>query len=173
MLDFNKIDMRVSRTEQKKAHERLQSLSVPLALLTPAQWQKLPVSPYFLDELQQLTQISAAAAKNRQIKRIGNLIAEEDRHQLVEALFTLTFTPPQITKIQTWQKRLNIHDDSTLKQFVKQYYASEYNTLYQLLLWIEYAKHQQDDELLAESTQDLYSYIKEVAILSHHKNTAK
>lgn len=41
--------------------------------------------------------------------------------------------------------------------------------MYQLLLWIEYAKHMQDDELMAESEEDLASYIREVAILSQLK----
>ena len=41
--------------------------------------------------------------------------------------------------------------------------------MYQLLLWIEYAKHTQDDELMAESKADLASYIREVAILSQLK----
>lgn len=166
MIDFSKIDMRVSRTEQKKAHERLQALSIPLAKLSKKQWQSLPVSEYFLEELNQLTIIPTAAAKNRQIKRIGNLIEEENRFELVSALFEHVFSQAQIAKINTWQTRLNIYDDNTLKQFVKQFGASEYNTLYQLLLWIEYAKQQQDEELLAESRRDFDSYLKEVAILS-------
>lgn len=165
-MDFSKLDMRVSRTELKKSHERLQALATPLVNLPKKQWQKLPVSDYFLDELNQLAAITSPAAKNRQIKRVGKLMIEEDRHCLVDALFTMYFDVAQIAKIQTWQQRLNLQDDNTLKQFVKQFNASEYNSLYQLLLWIAYAKHQKDDELLAESEQDLVSYIKEVAILS-------
>lgn len=64
---------------------------------------------------------------------------------------------------------MNINDEGTLKQFVKQYKASERNSLYQLLLWIEYAKHTQDDELMKESQEDLTSYIREVAILTELK----
>lgn len=166
MIDFSKLDMRVSRTELKKSHERLQDLATPLANLSKKQWQKLPVSEYFLDELNQLAKITSPAAKNRQIKRVGKLMVEEDRHALVGALFGLVFDPAQIAKIETWQNRLNLQDDNTLKQFVKQFNASEYNSVYQLLLWIAYAKAQKDDELLAESEQDLASYIKEVALLS-------
>lgn len=165
-IDFSEIEMRVSRTEQKKAHERLQALALPLSKLSKKQWEELPVTEYFLDELKQLTQISSAAAKNRQIKRIGNLIEEENRFLLVEALFQFIFTPPQIAKIETWYTRLNIHDENTLKQFVKAFSASEYNAIYQLLLWIEYAKFKKDDELLAESQRDFESYVKEVAVLS-------
>lgn len=166
MIDFSQMDMRVSRTEQKKAHERLQALSVPLSRLSKKQWQSLPVSEYFLDELNQLLNMPTATAKNRQIKRLGNLIEQENRFDLVSALFEHSFSQAQIAKINTWRTRLNIHDDNTLKQFVKQFGASEYNTLYQLLLWIEYAKYRQDDELLAESVRDFESYLKEVAILS-------
>ncbi|OOR83837.1 ribosome biogenesis factor YjgA [Moraxella canis] len=166
MIDWSKMDMRVSRTEIKKSHERLQALALPLANLSKKQQKSLPVSEYFLDELSQLASISSGGAKNRQIKRVGKLIVEEDRHALTQALFECQFTPEQIAKIETWYARLKLSDESTIKQFVKQFNASEFNSIYQLLLWIEYAKHLQDDELLAESLADFESYVKEVAILS-------
>ncbi|MDO4895093.1 ribosome biogenesis factor YjgA [Moraxella sp.] len=166
MIDWSKQDMRVSRTEIKKAHERLQALATPLANLSKKQQKNLPVSEYFLDELSQLASITSAAAKNRQIKRVGKLIIEEDRHSLTQALFECKFTKEQIAKIETWYARLKLSDESTIKQFVKQFNASEFNSIYQLLLWIEYARHLGDDELLTESVADFESYVKEVAILS-------
>lgn len=165
-IDWSKQDMRVSRTEIKKSHERLQALATPLANLSKKQLAHLPVSSYFLDELEHLSEIGSAAAKNRQIKRIGKLIIEENRHTLTQALFEMTFTKEQMAKIETWFTRLNLNDESTIKQFVKQFKVSEFNSIYQLLLWIEYAKHLNDEELLAESVIDFESYIKEVAILS-------
>ena len=78
----------------------------------------------------------------------------------------MLFDVNQRAKIETWITRLNLSDDNTLKLFIKQYKASEYNSLYQLLLWIEYAKHLQDNELLQESLLDFKSYVKEVVILS-------
>ncbi|UXZ05817.1 ribosome biogenesis factor YjgA [Moraxella nasicaprae] len=166
MIDWSKQDMRVSRTEIKKAHERLQALATPLANLSKKQQKNLPVSEYFLDELSQLASITSAAAKNRQIKRVGKLIIEEDHHSLTQALFECKFTKEQIAKIETWYARLKLSDESTIKQFVKQFNASEFNSIYQLLLWIEYARHLGDDELLTESVADFESYVKEVAILS-------
>ena len=165
-IDWSKQDMRVSRTEIKKSHERLQALATPLANLSKQQLATLPVSDYFLDELKHLSDITSAAAKNRQIKRVGKLIIEEDRHSLTRALFEIKFTKEQITKIETWLSRLQLHDESTIKQFVKQFNASEFNSVYQLLLWIAYAEHLQDDELLDESLADFESYVREVAILS-------
>lgn len=166
MIDWSKMDMRVSRTEIKKSHERLQALALPLANLSKKQQKNLPVSEFFLDELSALASISSAAAKNRHIKRVGKLIVEEDRHSLTQALFECRFTKEQIAKIETWYSRLKLSDESTIKQFVKQFNASEFNSVYQLLLWIEYARHLKDDELLAESLADFESYVKEVAILS-------
>lgn len=166
MIDFSKLEMAVSRTEQKKSHERLQQLAELLATFPKKKWQNLPVSEYFLAELNELANIKSAAAKNRQIKRVGKLMVDENRHELVAGMFALAFDTAQIAKIMAWQNRLSLSDNDGLKQFIRQYNASEYNTLYQLLLWIEYAKHQNDDELLAESVQDFESYIKEVAILS-------
>ena len=166
MIDWPEHDMRVSRTELKKAHERLQQLSVPLAALSKKQMKKLPATEYFLAELMALADITSATARNRQIKRVGKLISEEDRHALVDALFQIRFSKEQAVKIEGWYTRLNINDEGTLKQFCKQFKAAERNSLYQLLLWIEYAKHTNDDELLQESETDLMSYIKEVAILT-------
>ena len=97
---------------------------------------------------------------------MGKLIIEENRHALTQALFECQFTPEQIAKIETWYARLKLSDENTIKQFVKQFKKAEYNSIYQLLLWIEYAKHLGDDELLAESVADFESYVKEVAILS-------
>lgn len=165
-IDWSKQDMRVSRTEIKKSHERLQALAMPLANLSKKQLVNLPVSDYFLDELKHLSDITSAAAKNRQIKRVGKLIIEEDRHILTQALFEIKFTKEQMAKIETWFSRLKLHDEGAIKQFVRQFNASEFNSVYQLLLWIEYAKHLNDDELLAESVTDFESYVKEVAILS-------
>lgn len=169
MIDWSEQDMRVSRTELKKAHERLQTLSIPLANLSKKQLKALPASDYFMAELMALADITNANARNRQTKRVGKLISEENRHELVKALFDAYFANEQIAKIESWHSRLNIDDEGTLKQFVKQYKASERNSLHQLLLWIEYAKHKQDDELMAESQQDLVSYVREVAILSQLK----
>lgn len=169
MIDWSELDMRVSRTELKKAHERLQTLSVPLAGLSKKQLKKLPASEYFMAELMALADITSANARNRQTKRVGKLMVQENRHELVKALFEAFFPIEQVSKIESWFERLNINDEGTLKQFVKQYKASERNSLYQLLLWIEYAKHMQDDELMAESKQDLASYIREVAILTELK----
>ncbi|WP_169392639.1 MULTISPECIES: ribosome biogenesis factor YjgA [Psychrobacter] len=169
MINWSEHDMRVSRTELKKAHERLQQLAVPLASLSKKQLKALPASDYFMAELLALADITNANARNRQTKRVGKLMVEEDRHVLVEALFKAVFAKEQIAKIESWQERLNLHDEGTLKQFTKQFQASERNSLYQLLLWIEYARHLQDDELLAESVADLQSYIREVALLSQLK----
>lgn len=169
MIDWSEHDMRVSRTELKKSHERLQTLSIPLANLSKKQLKKLPASEYFMAELMELAEITSATARIRQTKRVGKLIIEEDRHELVKALFEAFFANEQVSKIESWAERLNINDEGTLKQFVKQYKASERNSLYQLLLWIEYAKHLQDDELMYESKQDLASYIREVAILTELK----
>ncbi len=165
-INWAEQDMRVSRTELKKGYERLQKLAEPLANLSKKQLKKLPVSEYFLDELKALADIRSHNARNRQIKRIAKLVAEENRHDLINALFAMTFTPEQIVKVDSWYTRLNINDTSTLKSFLKQFASAEYNSLYQMLLWVEYAKHLDDDELLIESQDDLATYIHEVAILS-------
>lgn len=166
MINFAEMDMVVSRTEQKKSHERLQQLAEPLANLSKKQMKNLPASEFFLDDLLQLSDITSHEARKRHVKRLGKLLAEENPHDIVAYLFRCLFSPEQQAKIESWQTRLNLQDDNTLKQFNKTFFASEFNTVKQLLIWIAYAEHTQDDELLAESVADLHTYIRQVAILS-------
>ncbi|MFW2176767.1 MULTISPECIES: ribosome biogenesis factor YjgA [unclassified Moraxella] len=169
MINFAEMDMVVSRTEQKKARERLQLLAEPLANLSKKQMKNLPASEFFMDDLLQLNDITSYEARKRHIKRLGKLLAEEEPHAIVEYLFRATFSPEQQAKIESWQTRLNLQDENTLKQFTKQFFNSEFNTVKQLLIWIAYADHTQDDELMQESVDDLHTYIRQVAILSKGK----
>lgn len=169
MINFTEMDMVVSRTEQKKARERLQLLAEPLANLSKKQMKDLPASEFFMDDLLQLNDITSHEARKRHIKRLGKLLAEEEPHAIVEHLFHCTFSPEQQAKIESWQTRLNLQDENTLKQFTKTFFSSEFNTIKQLLIWIAYAEHTQDDELMQESVDDLHTYIREVAILSKGK----
>ena len=169
MINFAEMDMVVSRTEQKKAHERLQRLAEPLANLSKKQMKNLPASEFFLDDLLQLADITSHEARKRHIKRLGKLLAEEEPHAIVDYLFRCSFSPEQQAKIESWQTRLNLQDDNTLKQFTKQFFESEFNTVKQLLIWIAYAEHTHDDELYQESVADLHTYIRQVAILSKDK----
>ncbi|ELA09301.1 hypothetical protein MOMA_02810 [Moraxella macacae 0408225] len=170
MSDFANMDMAVSRTEQKKARERLQQLAEPLANLSKKQIKNLPADEFFLEELLTLNDIKSHEARKRHIKRLGKLLAEENPHAIVEYLFRCTFSPEQQAKIDAWQTRLNLQDDNTLKQFTKTFFDSEFNTIKQLLVWVAYAKHIHDDELTQESIDDLHTYIRQVAILSKNKN---
>ncbi len=168
-MNWAEMDMRVSRTELKKSHERLQLLAEPLAKLSKKQMQHLPASEFFVDDLLKLADITSHEARKRHIKRLGKLLAEENAHDIVNYLFCCVFSPEQQAKIEAWQTRLNLDDDNTIKQFVKQFWVSELNTTRQLLIWVAYAKYQQDDELLNESLNDLHTYIRQVAILSKDK----
>ncbi|WP_410473057.1 ribosome biogenesis factor YjgA [Faucicola mancuniensis] len=169
MLNFGEMDMTVSRTEQKKARERLQQLAEPLANLSKKQMKNLPASEFFLDDLLQLNDITSHEARKRHIKRMGKLLAEEEPHAIVEYLFRATFSPEQQAKIESWQTRLNLQDENTLKQFTKTFFNSEFNSVKQLLIWIAYADYTKDDELMIESVNDLHTYIRQVAILSKNK----
>ena len=64
---------------------------------------------------------------------------------------------------------MNLDDDNTLKQFTKQFFEAEFNSIKQLLIWIAYADYTQDNELMEESINDLHTYIRQVAILSKGK----
>lgn len=99
-IDWSKQDMRVSRTEIKKAHERLQALSEPLTKLSKKQLANLPVSEYFLDELKHLTEIDSHTAKNRQIKRVGKLIIEETATRSRRRYLSLFLPPSNVLRLR-------------------------------------------------------------------------
>ena len=97
MIDWSEQDMRVSRTELKKAHERLQQLSIPLAGLSKKQMKTLPASDYFMAELMALSDITSANARNRQIKRVGKILTSNTK----SASMGLPCLKPKDSKLMT------------------------------------------------------------------------
>lgn len=161
MLDD--FDPQPSRTEQKKARERLSALALPLANLSPKARKKLPASEFFLDELAHLASIDSMAAKNRQIKRVGKLIEEESVDKLTEALFLALFDANQAQKIDSWSARL-LTNHQSIKLFCQAFGAAEKHTLTQMVLGVGYAKMMNEDD--EAPRRALCTYIRQVAILS-------
>lgn len=170
-LDFASLKMQVSRTEQKKMHERRGKIGEMLTRLPKKQQKTLQISAEFARELAHLQDIKSDSAKNRQKKRIAKLILSEDYPLLLDGLFERTLAPTQQAKALSWHDRLlpkdvDTLDEDALKLYMRTYTAAEYNTLYQLILWVLYARFWTDEALLAESLADFDAYLKESAILS-------
>lgn len=162
--DFESLDGRASKTEQKKAVQRLSAIGSQLAELNKEQIQKLPVDERLIDALLEVQGITSFEARRRQFQRIGKLLRNED-----EALVLSYLTPKQGAKksaqLQRWVDRMIEQGDSAIHEFSKEYSACERHTLRQHVLRIVRDK-QQNPEQVEASVQKLLNYVQQVALLS-------
>ncbi|WP_151716799.1 ribosome biogenesis factor YjgA [Acinetobacter sp. TUM15071] len=164
--DFESLDGRASRTEQKKAVQRMAALGEQLAQLNKKQIQKLPVDERLIDALLEIQNISAHEARRRQFLRIGKLLRNEDETVILSYL-----TPQQGAKKQMqlmrWVDRMIDQGDPVINEFSKVFNASERHTLRQHVLRIHRdMKQQGSEEDLAASKLKFVNYVQQVALLS-------
>ena len=164
--DFESLEGRASRTEQKKAVQRMAALGEQLAQLNKKQIQKLPVDERLIDALLEIQNISAHEARRRQFLRIGKLLRNED-----ETIILSYLTPQQGAKKQMqlmrWVDRMHDQGDPTINEFSKVFNASERHTLRQHVLRIHRdMKQQVSEEDLAASKLKFVNYVQQVALLS-------
>jgi len=164
--DFDSLEGRASKTEQKKAVQRMAALGEQLAQLSIKQIQKLPVDERLIDALLEVQNISSFEARRRQFQRVGKLLRNEDETVILSYL-----TPQQGAKKQAqlmrWVDRMIEQGDSAINEFSKIYNASERHTLRQHVLRINRDKTQQVAEADLEATKmKLINYVQQVALLS-------
>ncbi|ENX61144.1 MULTISPECIES: ribosome biogenesis factor YjgA [Acinetobacter] len=164
--DFESLEGRASRTEQKKAVQRMAALGEQLAQLNKKQIQKLPVDERLIDALLEIQNISAHEARRRQFLRIGKLLRNEDETVILSYL-----TPQQGAKKQMqlmrWVDRMIDQGDPVINEFSKVFNASERHTLRQHVLRIHRdMKQQVREEDLAASKLKFVNYVQQVALLS-------
>lgn len=164
--DFESLEGRASRTEQKKAVQRMAALGEQLAQLNPKQIQKLPVDERLIDALLEVQKISSFEARRRQFQRVGKLLRNEDETTILSYL-----TPQQGAKKQMqlmrWVDRMIDQGDPIINEFSKVFNASERHTLRQHVLRIHRdIKQQVSEEELAASKLKFVNYVQQVALLS-------
>ncbi len=167
--EWEALDGRPSKTEQKKSVQRMQALGEQLATLSLNQIKKLPIDELLKDALVHLTEITSFEARRRQSQRIGKLLRNEDESALLAAL-----SPRQGMKKQAqllrWIDRLLEQGDNAINDFVRQYPAAERHTLRQHLLRLQRDIAQENTvEEQAASRQKLVNYVQQVALLSDDK----
>lgn len=162
--DFESLDGRASKTEQKKAVQRMAMIGAQLAELNQEQIAQLPVDERLIEALLDVKSITSHEARRRQFQRIGKLLRNED-----ESLILSYLTPKQSVKktaqLQRWVERLIEQGDSAIHEFSKEFNACERHTLRQHVLRIVRDK-QQHPEQVEQSTQKLLNYVQQVALLS-------
>lgn len=164
--EWEALDGRPSKTEQKKAVQRFAALGEQLALLSDNQIKKLPIDEQLKDALFQLRQITSFEARRRQFQRIGKLLRHEDESILMAAL-----SPRQGAKKQAqltrWIDRLLEQGDQAINVFVRQYHAADRHTLRQHVLRVQRDMVKTDDVATQQqSRQKLSNYMQQVALLS-------
>ena len=164
--DFDTLEVRASKTAQKKAVQRMAALGEQLSQLNPKQIQKLPVEERLVDALLEVRNISAYEARRRQFLRIGKLLRNED-----EAVILSYLTPQQGAKktaqLQRWVDRMIVQGDPAIKEFMKAHNAAEHHPIRQHILRIQRdITKQLPEEQLAESKLKLFNYIQQVALIS-------
>ncbi|ARG18185.1 TPA: ribosome-associated protein [Acinetobacter nosocomialis] len=164
--DFDSLEGRASKTEQKKAVQRMAALGEQLAQLSIKQIQKLPVDERLIDALLEVQNISSFEARRRQFQRVGKLLRNEDETVILSYL-----TPQQGAKKQAqlmrWVDRMIEQGDPAINEFSKIYNASERHTLRQHVLRINRDKTQQVAEADLEASKGKFiNYVQQVALLS-------
>ena len=164
--EWEQLDARPSKTEQKKAVQRFAALGEQLASLSVNQIKKLPIDESLKDALLELGQISSFEARRRQYQRIGKLLRHEDESVLMGALSPRQGAKKQ-AQLMRWLERLLQQGDQALNEFVRTYQSADRHTLRQHVLRVQRDMAKEaDDATLQQSREKLGNYMKQVALLS-------
>ena len=164
--DFESLEGRASKTEQKKAVQRMAALGEQLAELSKKQIESLPVEDRLIEALLDVQLITSFEARRRQFQRIGKLLRNED-----EAIILSYLTPKQgikkLAQLDRWVDRMIEQRDPAIKEFCKSYNAAESHYLRQHVLRIlRDITRQATAEELAASKLKLLNYAQQVALIS-------
>jgi ribosome-associated protein len=164
--DFESLEGRASKSEQKRAVQRMAALGEQLAELSEKQIRQLPVEDRLIDALLDVREITSFEARRRQFQRIGKLLRNED-----EAVILSYLTPKQGLKQQAlltrWVDRLIEQGDAAVHEFSKKYNATEKHTLRQHVLRYHRDKNlQATPDELEQARQKIVNYVQQVALLS-------
>ena len=164
--DFDSLEGRASKTEQKKAVQRMAALGEQLAQLSIKQIQKLPVEERLIDALLEVQNISSFEARRRQFQRIGKLLRNEDETMLLSFLVPKQGAKKQ-AQLMRWVDRIIEQGDSAINEFCKQYNAAERHTLRQhVLRYQRDAQQGVDEDTLNSLKQNIINYVQQVALIS-------
>ena len=164
--DYESLEGRASKTEQKKAVQRMAALGEQLAELSTKQIKNLPVEERLVDALLDVQSITSHEARRRQFQRIGKLLRNEDETMILSYL-----TPKQGAKktaqLNRWVDRMIAQGEPVIKEFMKAHNAAEHHPIRQHILRIhrDMTKKAPEEEIAASKLK-LFNYIQQVALIS-------
>lgn len=123
-------DRGLSKTEQKKAMDRLQALGERLADLRVERLKKMPVSENLIIAISDLKKLKNFEAIRRQKQFIGKIMRDEDEAAILDVLNPLT--NPTITRqLHVLLEKMLEQGDSAINDVVRRYPTAERHTLRQ------------------------------------------
>ena len=160
--DFESLEGRASKTEQKKAVQRMAALGAQLAELPKKKIMSLPVEERLIEALLDVQLITSGEARRRKLLRNEN-----------ESVILSYLTPQQGLKktaqLHRWVDRMIAQGDPAIKEFMKMYNAAEHHPIRQHILRIERdIKQQLGEEAVAQSKLNLTNYVQQVALISEN-----
>lgn len=164
--EWESLDGRPSKTEQKKAVQRMAALGEQLAELPESLIKKLPIGDYLMVSLLELKSITAYEARRRQFQLIGKLLRREEEAPIIAALSGRQSSRKQAQLVR-WLERLTEQGDPAINDFVRLHPAAERHTLRQHVLRLQRARIQHAEQTEQDQLrQALLHYVQQVAILS-------
>ncbi len=153
----------VSKSQQKKAMDRLQAIGEQLAELSANQLKKLPISEELREALLFLSTLKSNEAKRRDKQLIGKLMRHENEDALLQSL-NQRQQPNLERQLSLWVERLMSQGESAVNEAVRQYPAAERHPMRQALRAALYEQEHNPTETKAK--QRLFTYLREAVLLS-------
>lgn len=165
--DFEDIlEGRASKSEQKRAVQRMAALAEQLAALPKKQIKNLPVEERLVDAFLELESITSHEARRRQFQRIGKLLRNENETMLLSYLLPKQGAKKQ-AQLNRWIERIIEQGDPAVHDFCKLFHNADRHTLRQhVLRYQRDAQAGMDEETLVKLRQNLTNYVQQVAIIA-------
>jgi ribosome-associated protein len=163
-------DLGLSKSETKKAMDRLQALGERLAELGPRQLDKLPITDRLRVALDELKRLKAHEAIRRQKQFIGKLMREENEEAILTAINPWQ-NPALSRQIDMLADRLVTQGDIVVGEILQRFPAAERHTLRQHVRAAQKEAALILEKELPEETENVAKkklgiYLREVAALS-------
>lgn len=165
-------DIGLSKTEQKKAMERLQALGERLGTLSTAKLKKMPISETLFVALEDLKRLKSHEAVRRHKQYIGKLMRDENEEAILNILNPLA-NPTLNKQMELLIDRLLNQGDPAINEAVRRYAAAERHTLRQhvraaLKEANEFNELPEEKKAEAEkpARKKLLMYLREIAALN-------
>jgi ribosome-associated protein len=159
----------LSKTEQKKAMERLQALGERLAELRTERLKKMPITETLFVALEDLKRMKSMEAMRRQKQYIGKLMRGENEEAILNILNPLA-NPAINRQMEVLLERLLTQGDPAINDAVRKYPAAERHTLRQ---YVRAAlKEQQTFAELTEEQQLTADKVARRKLLTHLRELA-